>query len=502
MKGDKGDQNASSGFPGVRSLFGRGSFPGTIKLSRKARSETGEGAVQSSAGRAAGSLPSPAAPGIRPQEHSPTTAAAASAGLGGGSPQAVGPPLAPAAPAGSNTASVSSSSRRGSSQGSEGHAVPSGQASQEDLVMVAPLRSMSNTRITKFNKILGEQVADLEALRELSWSGIPPHLRSLCWRLLLGYLPPSRDRRQQILARKRQEYRDMVPDYYDIASSSRSSEEELGALRQVAVDVPRTAPGVPFFHQSRLQKSLERILYIWGIRHPASGYVQGINDLVTPFLAVFMSDYYDYAPMDTWQQDAITDDQMLEVEADSYWCLCKLLDGIQDHYTYAQPGIQRTIFHVKELVRASKRYVQSPFWLFSTLSLVRVGFRSWLVTGVGCRVEEPLAEHLAAEGLEFIQFAFRWVNCLLLREVPFHLGTRLWDTYLAEGSGLRDFLVYVLASFLTSWGPQLLRMEFQELIMFLQKPPTAGWSEKDVELVLSRAHMWRASFKDATSHFS
>ena len=32
-------------------------------------------------------------------------------------------------------------------------------------------------------------------------------------------------------------------------------------------------------------------------------------------------------------------------------CLCKLLDGIQDHYTYAQPGIQRTLFHVRELVR-------------------------------------------------------------------------------------------------------------------------------------------------------
>jgi len=38
-------------------------------------------------------------------------------------------------------------------------------------------------------------------------------------------------------------------------------------------------------------------------------------------------------------------------EADSYWCLCKLLDGIQDHYTHAQPGIQRTVFRLKELVR-------------------------------------------------------------------------------------------------------------------------------------------------------
>ena len=35
----------------------------------------------------------------------------------------------------------------------------------------------------------------------------------------------------------------------------------------------------------------ERILYIWAIRHPASGYVQGINDLVTPFFVVFLSEY-------------------------------------------------------------------------------------------------------------------------------------------------------------------------------------------------------------------
>ena len=35
----------------------------------------------------------------------------------------------------------------------------------------------------------------------------------------------------------------------------------------------------------------ERILFIWAIRHPASGYVQGINDLVTPFFVVFVYEY-------------------------------------------------------------------------------------------------------------------------------------------------------------------------------------------------------------------
>lgn len=36
---------------------------------------------------------------------------------------------------------------------------------------------------------------------------------------------------------------------------------------------------------------MEKILYVWAIRHPASGYVQGINDLATPFYQVFLSSY-------------------------------------------------------------------------------------------------------------------------------------------------------------------------------------------------------------------
>jgi hypothetical protein len=345
------------------------------------------------------------------------------------------------------------------------------------------LRSMSEPRQAKFMRLLNQPVVDVDALRELAWSGIPISLRPLCWKLLLNYLPPNQERRESVLIRKRREYKDLIPEYYDSAAkgissspllngpgqSTRISEEE-SALRQVMVDVPRTAPGVGFFHQPRMQKVLERILYIWGIRHPASGYVQGINDLATPFLAVFVSKFMSQPEdVNTWNLDPVTDDDLLDIEADCYWCLCKLLDGIQDHYTYSQPGIQRTLFHVRELVT---------------------------------RLESATAAHFEREGVEFMQFAFRWANCLLLRELPFNLGIRLWDTYLAEGAALKDFLVYVLSSFLLSWAPKLKTLEFQELIMFLQKVPTADWSESDVEMVLSRAFMWRASFKDASSHFA
>ena len=33
----------------------------------------------------------------------------------------------------------------------------------------------------------------------------------------------------------------------------------------------------------------------------------------------------------------------------------------------------------------------------------------------------------------------------------------------------------------------------QELIVFLQHLPTEAWAEKEVEMVLARAYLWRAS---------
>ena len=86
------------------------------------------------------------------------------------------------------------------------------------------------------------------------------------------------------------------------------------------------------------------------IRHPASGYVQGINDLVTPFLVVFLSEHLE-GNIDTWSTDDLSPQDISNIEADCYWCLSKFLDVMQDHYTFAQPGIQRLVFRLKELVR-------------------------------------------------------------------------------------------------------------------------------------------------------
>jgi hypothetical protein len=46
----------------------------------------------------------------------------------------------------------------------------------------------------------------------------------------------------------------------------------------------------------------------------------------------------------------IPESTMLEVEADTFWCLSRLLQSILDNYTFAQPGIQRKTLRMQELM--------------------------------------------------------------------------------------------------------------------------------------------------------
>lgn len=101
-----------------------------------------------------------------------------------------------------------------------------------------------------------------------------------------GYLPASLERRQSLLERKRLDYWNLVSQYYD----TERDEAYQDTYRQIHIDIPRMSPLIPLFQQKTVQEMFERILFIWAIRHPASGYVQGINDLVTPFFMVFLQE--------------------------------------------------------------------------------------------------------------------------------------------------------------------------------------------------------------------
>lgn len=326
----------------------------------------------------------------------------------------------------------------------------------------------------QYETILNSTIIPLRDLRKLAWNGIPPHHRSKIWKILLSYLPANTSRHQATLTRKRREYKDAIQQHYDIPDDSRTNSEQE-TLRQVLVDVPRTAPEVPLFHNDRIRRILSRLLYIWAMRHPASSYVQGINDLATPLIAVFISGYFPKLDVEEEVLSGevmvdVTDAILEEVEADTYWCLTNLLAGIQDHYTSDQPGMQRMVMRLEELVN---------------------------------RIDADLAGHLRETGIEFLQFAFKWMNCLLLREFRLQRVMRLWDTYLSEGDGgFEDFHVYVCASFLVHYSAELQQMGFDELFQFMQNMPTDDWTDREIEILLSSAFVLSTLFGGSEAHLN
>lgn len=324
-----------------------------------------------------------------------------------------------------------------------------------------PPRNWVETQREKLLKILNNSTVDLEQLQTVSWGGIPQDLRPICWQLMLGYLPRQTSSWQEVVQCKRKAYRDLLKEHYEV-SNSRKSEEELGTLRQIAIDAPRTEPTVKLFSKSALQRSLIRILYIRACTHPSSGYVQGLNDVLTPFLQVFLSRVFP-GEMETWDVDSIQDDKLIDIEGDCYWCFCKLMNRVEDMYTREQPGIRRCVKEMGFLLK---------------------------------RVDRELFDHMEQEGLELIHFTVRWFNCLIMRELPFVLVCRLWDTYISEGDNFKSFVVFVALALLVNFSEELQKMDFQEMIMLLQKLPTSDWTSKELEMILSEAFLWHSTFQD------
>ncbi|XP_053112765.1 TBC1 domain family member 22A isoform X2 [Hemicordylus capensis] len=328
---------------------------------------------------------------------------------------------------------------------------------------VPVLSEREASRLDKFRQLLAGPNTNLEELRKLSWSGIPKPVRPITWKLLSGYLPANVDRREGTLQRKRKEYFAFVEQYYD----SRNEETHQDTYRQIHIDIPRMSPEALIL-QLKVTEIFERILFIWAIRHPASGYVQGINDLVTPFLVVFTCEYTE-EEVENFDVSSLPTEVLQNIEADSFWCMSKLLDGIQDNYTFAQPGIQKKVKMLEELVS---------------------------------RIDEQVHKHLEQHDVKYLQFAFRWMNNLLMREVPLRCTIRLWDTYQSEPEGFSHFHLYVCAAFLVRWKKEILEeKDFQELLIFLQNLPTVQWGNEEIGVLLAEAYRLKFAFADAPNHY-
>ena len=185
-----------------------------------------------------------------------------------------------------------------------------------------------------------------------------------------------------------------------------------------------------------------------------------MNDLLTPFFSIFLSNIVNEENVSDFDPINLTPDQMEELESLCYWCLTKLIERIQDHYTFSQPGIQRQIVNLKNLM---------------------------------LRVEPAIVKQLDAENVEFLQFGFRWMNCLLIREFQLNQIIRIWDTYLSEGKdAFSNFHLYVCAAYLQRYKDKIIKNDFVGIMTALQNSETM--TGRDIESMLSQAFVWSSQF--------
>ena len=321
--------------------------------------------------------------------------------------------------------------------------------------------------IKKLKKICSQDFISIEELRNQCWKGIPieeSEVRAECWKILLGLYPLKKELKVSTNQRKKEEYLDMCNVYSNALKNPEEvmNEEELKIYRQIQKDIPRTMPESTLFQNERVQFMLTRILYVWSLRHPASGYVQGFNDLCIPFFIVYFLEKFPEKNIDTILQlndnefKTLTEDNLIELETTIYYSLTKLLDRIQTNYTHNQPGITKMIKKMELIVD---------------------------------KVDPNLYQYLKQVEVDYVHFCFRWMNCFLIREFPVKLILRLWDTYFSEEKGFSEFHLYVCACLLLTFSEKLKTMkEFQEIIVFLQNLPTSNWTIEDIDLLLAKSY--------------
>ncbi|KAJ9163104.1 hypothetical protein P3X46_022809 [Hevea brasiliensis] len=326
---------------------------------------------------------------------------------------------------------------------------------------------------------LSQREINLEKLRRIANTGIPEGggLRAATWKLLLGYLSPSRDLWEKELTGNRQKYAKLKeellcsPSEVNRVNDDALNSDELnvegdvaGPLKrhgvshedhplsvgkssawhqyfqhteiadQIDRDLQRTHPNIKFFSgdssfSRKKRDAMRNILLLFAKLNPAIRYVQGMNEVLAPIFYVFSTD--------TDQQNAAN------AEADSFSCFVRLLSDSVDHFC--------------------QQLDNSPVGILSTLSRLMDLLKA---------NDEELWRHLESTTKVKPQFyAFRWITLLLTQEFKFQSILRIWDLLLSNPSGVQDMLLRICCAMLLCVKSRLLSGDFVANLRLLQHYP-------------------------------
>lgn len=312
-------------------------------------------------------------------------------------------------------------------------------------IIVNKILSSPNQTINKSSGFIESLISkNKKNLQLFSEDGVPdeiPILRSIVWKINLGYLSINNEEWENILSDKRNSYfyykniiqKNLLEEFKLFENYSNMSKEEKEdldkktnklLLEQICKDVNRTHNQMDFFfkptdeNNKLSQKELieimdnrrncsmkdindiykinikethadviARILYIYSKFFPDISYVQGMNEIIAPIYYVFSFD-----------KTYGVEDSVKNIEADVFWTFNSLMEQIKNNFN-SEKNQDDTGIGGK--VQKFKKMLQN--------------------------MDLQLYQHFEAFNVEYYTFAYRWFILFFSQEYLMIDILRLWD---------------------------------------------------------------------------
>lgn len=314
------------------------------------------------------------------------------------------------------------------------------------LIVFAPLMFNQldlKNKDSPIDKILQCDRIDIKKLRQYAWCGLPNQYRNKVYRILLGITSYKNESYEKEIIEKNRFYFQNI-----LAISEPSSHEkqfisvrevyidiDQKTLKQIEIDVNRIPKQYLVYKNTSLKFIFTNILKIIAKRRPAIGYVQGMADLIIPLIEIYKNEFF--------------------AESTIYFALSEILNSFQCFFIDNQDGIGRAIKKIGKILQV---------------------------------IDPTLYAYFKKINLEIHMFAFRWFNCLFVREFKLEYYLLIFDSMLST-KNFELFLIYFSISLLIKLKSNILKLDFNELMLFLQNIDKLEWKYSDLKDMFANVYV-------------
>lgn len=366
-------------------------------------------------------------------------------------------------------------------------------------------------------------VIDLEKLRSLCFNGIPDEagVRSLCWKLLLNYLPLKKQEWTSFLEKQRNNYKQYVNEIIitpfkgkDISNPDQLIDHPLNpnpssqwstffkdneTLYQIDKDCRRLLPDISFFQSAT--------------KYPNKDLIGDDKDfptlrkrVQTSYLEAshFKTERGGFTKLSATKCSQNDEYVVLEEGEEAHWevverilfIFAKLNPGILYvqgmnevigplYYTFASdpdPNWREFAEHDSFFCFMSLMSEIRDFFI-KTLDDTSVGIGSTMVQLMNILQDRDLElwKSLDEQDLKPEFYSFRWITVLLSQEFPLPDVIRLWDSLFGDPKRF-EFLIFVCCAMLIVIREQLLEGDFATSMKLVQNYPMT-----DIHVILNKA---------------